>query len=389
MDATFDLVYLMGCALRGTAPRSERVIAMDMEALRAMARRHKVGAMAAMVLEGCLPSPEEVLGAECWREWARLRDSALRRSVLFDTERARHLAFFEANGIRYMPLKGILLQELYPRFGMREMADNDILFDEAFRERVHDYMLADGYTAESYKEEIHDCYFKKPVYNFEFHTALFTGMTNSGALERYYADVWARTLPDRGSELRRRLSDEDFYIYVCAHAYKHYDAKGVGLRVTADNYIMRRSGELDWTYIDRELAVLGALDFDRTLRSLSEHLYDDPETVTPGNLPEDEKRMLGYLSGSGAYGVRENVTLNRLRHIREEGSSGAAARGKFLLRRLFPGREHMKLYAPITAKYPILLPGAYLWRIAKAAFCRRDSIHEELEIVRNASEEEK
>lgn len=42
----------------------------------------------------------------------------------------------EQRGIWYLPLKGIILKEFYPSVGMRQMSDNDILFDEAFAEQV-------------------------------------------------------------------------------------------------------------------------------------------------------------------------------------------------------------------------------------------------------------
>lgn len=35
-----------------------------------------------------------------------------------------------------MPLKGILLKEMYPKIGMLQMADNDILYDKQYRKET-------------------------------------------------------------------------------------------------------------------------------------------------------------------------------------------------------------------------------------------------------------
>ena len=72
-----------------------------------------------------------------------------------------------------MPLKGCILKEMYPDFSMRQMADNDILFDEKFRSAIRQYFIDHQYTVVSYLQVNHDAYEKPPVLNFEMHTALF------------------------------------------------------------------------------------------------------------------------------------------------------------------------------------------------------------------------
>ena len=57
--------------------------------------------------------------------------------------------------------------------GMREMADNDLLYDRIKQSEVKNIMIARGYFAESVGKTNHDVYIKSPVFNFEFHTELF------------------------------------------------------------------------------------------------------------------------------------------------------------------------------------------------------------------------
>ena len=48
-----------------------------------------------------------------------------------DAEREALLDFFEKSGIWYLPLKGAVLNGIYPQYGLRQFAKNDILFDAA------------------------------------------------------------------------------------------------------------------------------------------------------------------------------------------------------------------------------------------------------------------
>ena len=75
----------------------------------------------------------------------------------------------DSEHIWYLPLKGIILKDYYPSVGMRQMSDNDILFDADAWERVEKHMLSEGYETESVGKGNHDVYQKAPVYNFEMH----------------------------------------------------------------------------------------------------------------------------------------------------------------------------------------------------------------------------
>lgn len=77
--------------------------------------------------------------------------------------------YMDAEHIWYMPLKGAILKDLYPRQEMRQMADNNILFDTSCEAAVKDYFVKEGYEVISYAKGNHDVYEKEPVYNFEMH----------------------------------------------------------------------------------------------------------------------------------------------------------------------------------------------------------------------------
>ena len=114
---------------------------------------------------------------------------------------------------------------------------------------------------------MHDTYLKPPVYNFEFHTSLFSEALEDGRFAEHFAGVRERAVKDEGNAYRYHLAAGDLYVYVAAHAYKHHAGSGTGLRAVADNYAMRRAlgSELRFAEIDRELGELGILGFDEAL----------------------------------------------------------------------------------------------------------------------------
>lgn len=60
----------------------------------------------------------------------------------------------------YLPLKGIIMKDYYPSVGMRQMSDNDILFDADAWERMEKHMISGGYKAEYVGKGNHDVYHK-------------------------------------------------------------------------------------------------------------------------------------------------------------------------------------------------------------------------------------
>ena len=94
----------------------------------------------------------------------------------------------DENEIAYLPLKGIILQDVYPKLGMRQMVDNDILIDINKRHLVREYMVENGYTVDGYGKDMHDCYIKSPIFNFEMHVYLAIESVNA-VFYNYYLDI--------------------------------------------------------------------------------------------------------------------------------------------------------------------------------------------------------
>lgn len=375
------LLYLMACALQGTSAQEEILADADLKRLLIMARKHSVASMVCMALEktAIFANADETAK----KQWLEAKNKAIRKNMLLDAERKAILNELEIQGIWYMPLKGSILKDWYPKPGMREMADNDILFDPSERKQVRKIFQNRGYKTVSFRKGNHDVYEKPPIYNFEMHVELYHKIYDT--FNEKYADVKQRLIPDAEVPYRFHFTPEDFYAFVIAHAYKHYSGSGTGIRTLADIYIMNQKlgGTMNWEYVDSELRGMGIFSYERESRELAQKLFGIAELPTKANLSETEQQMLAYYLGASTYGTIENRTLNKMRKLQPDGGAITAhTKRKYLLSRIFPGREWCEAYAPTVYKYPVLLPFFWVWRLAVKGVKRRDIAKQELEAIK-------
>ena len=344
---TQDLIYLISCAVNGEKPDTERVAGMDMDAIFSLASRQMLAATVAPALKAA--------GIQDKRFAKALEHSALKSSTM-DMEMVALFAALTDAGIWHMPLKGTVLQHLYPVYGMRQMSDHDILFDARRADDVKSIMEGLGFSTEHFGDSNHDVYHKEPVSNFEMHSALF-GPSHDEKLYKYYRDVEKRLLGD-GCE--KHLSPEDFYLYLIAHEFKHYSGGGTGLRSLLDTYVYLQKTTLNMDYVAAEAEKLGIAEFEAQNRSLAQHLFSG------GELTEANRELLDYILSSGVYGTEEHRLENNIRN---------SGRGKinYALHRFFvPISRKNKAYVAFEEQYPlfymhkILLPFLPFYRIFRS-----------------------
>ncbi len=371
-----DTLYLMNCALHGIAPgwSGER----DWEGLLRFCKFHTLTAMAAMALErDWAQSPP---APEVRKPWDQEKNQSIRRGILMNAEREAITAQLERMGCRYLPLKGSLLQFDYPQFGMRQMSDNDILIDPAFREQVHDWMLTRGYEAVTYMTQVEDSYQKKPLFHFEMHSALF-GLDSDPAFRRLYETVWDRLLPVEGKQFGLRFTHEDFYVYLVAHGWKHALWGGMGLKILGDLWVFEgKHPDLDFAYIEGELEKLGARDYGRLCRRVCHALFDVPGAL--GDLTGEEQALLHSLSIAGAYGTAQIRMQNRLGDAQAPG-----AKLRYLLRRIFPSAETLAITHPEVLQRRWLVPFYWVRRLIRALFQAPGTTLKELKLLRSQGKE--
>lgn len=381
-----DMLYLITCALHNQTPDKDKVCEMDLTALYRYVRYHTLAAITYDALELLASSTGEGLSAlakddtvvSVLTKWKETRDKALRKNLMLDAARKKLFQYMDAEHIWYMPLKGAILKELYPRQEMRQMADNDILFDAEYEAAVKDYFVREGYEVISYAKGNHDIYEKEPVYNFEMHTSLF-GEAHNEVWAEYYKDIQSK-LKKSDNHFQYSFTDEDFYIYFIVHAFKHFDGCGTGIRYFVDSYVYQNAKNLNWSYIERELDKLGVLAFEKTFRSISMKIFGKGETVS--QLNTEEYSMLCDSMFAGTYGNLQSGIDKKLHKIQgNEDRISKNTKVKYIIGRLFPPMSYYKAYYPFIYKTRIFIPFFVIFRMVRGVLQKGKRLMWETRVV--------
>lgn len=375
------MIYLISCALNHVIPETKEIENINLSALFQLAKMHSLSSIVAMSLE----SANILTDSKIAHIWKEEKNKAIRKNMLLDAERDQIFYEMEKAGIWYMPLKGAVLKDYYPQYGMRQMADNDILYDDARQEDVMNIFLQRDYIVKSVGKGVHDVYMKEPVYNFEMHTSLFAESFNE-QWAKYYKSIKQKLCLDQGKQYGYHFTDEDFYIYITAHAYKHYSHSGTGLRTLVDTYVFhhKKKDSLNKEYIKNELEKLGLVKFEKENRRLAEKLFYSANVFSIQRLTAQEQQQLFYYCYSGTYGNTQTRVENNLKSLQTDKKAiSFITKFKYCCIRLFPGRKWCKTSYPFFYHHPYLLPVFWVYRVIRALLLRGKNIGYEIKVLKN------
>ena len=384
MNITDVFLYLVGCSINQRAPQEAMLTGMDWAYLLKLAKMHSLVSVVGYAIEKT--AVFEQADPEIRKEWREAKEKAVRKTLMLDTERAALISEFEKQKIWYMPLKGIILKDYYPRFGMREMSDNDILFDSQKRMEVKAIFEGRGYKVKGFNHSNHDSYEKAPVLYYEMHVDLFHKETYPD-LAAKYQNVREILIKDDNNGYGYHMSNEDYYVFVIAHAYKHYSKGGTGIRTLTDIYVLNHhlGEQLNWDYVNQELASLGVLDYEQNSKTLAEKVFNHPSPLSDTMLSEAEQQMLCYYLGSSTYGNINNRVGHELHSMENaEGNISFQTKVRYIMRRLFPNRDRLGQRYPIVDKCPAIIPFLWIWRIVFKGVKKSSQFMHELKAVQKA-----
>lgn len=356
-ETEYDTLLALIAPLCGGQKTAPQVAPEDYKTLCLLAKRHSV---ANLLYLACKDDP--ALPSELRAALEGLLFSSVQQQLQQEYEAGRVFAALEKAGIRFLPMKGVVLRPLYPKPEMRVSCDVDIFYDKEARPRLRELMAALGFVPNG-TDANHDD-FKKGNVSIEMHHNL---MSHFPTVDAYYRDIWDRLVPV--SACRYRMRDEDFYIHMTVHTMKHFAVGGTGIRSVLDVFVfLHAKPMLDMAYIEAELEKLGLLTFHRSMIALAEAYFGS----TP--LPNEWREVSDYILGSGTYGVFSQSVAN----------TAAAGRGGklgFYLRRAFPAYHLMADKYPSLRRFPPALPAYWLYRLFVAAFGKGHQLHREVQTL--------
>ncbi len=326
------------------------------EQLYKLANRHDLAPLAAEALlaAGLLPA----LPPELAERFRRSRLTAVYRREKRQYEWNRLSSALEAAGVPYLPLKGMVLQTLWPQPWLRTCHDVDLLVPA---EQMNAAMAAMT-SRLHYQKAIttnHDVTYRAAPSGVlvELHHSLLDA-TRATPAARTLAGIWQHTLPgERPCE--RQLDFPMFFTLHVAHMAEHFEQGGCGMRPFADLWLLtRRTIALEEA--EQTAALLkdaGLAPFARAAFALAERWFTG-EAAAPDHMLDV---LEGYVVTGGVYGS----VLNRI------AVTGAAAPAQPGTRRYFAGRLFWP-YDRLKTLYPVLLRHRWLLPVMQVRrWCQR------------------
>lgn len=267
---------------------------------------------------------------------------------------------FEESGIEYMPLKGAVIKNLYPKPEMRTMGDADILIRQEQYGEIRVAMQSLGFT--EVIESDHELIWNKNNIHLELHKRLIPSYNKD--YYEYYGNGWKLAIPEKG--FRYKMSDEDTFVYLFTHYAKHYRDGGIGIRHITDLYVyLSAKPNLNKTYIETELEKLKLLEFyNNTVHTL--------DVWFKGEKPDEMSDFItGKIFESGSYGTYVSHIVSG---AYKASGTGKNARLKKAFGLIFLPYKYMVDKYPVLKKAPFLLPIMWIVRIADVIFNKRDKI---------------
>ncbi len=277
---------------------------------------------------------------------------------------------FEENGISYIPLKGSVLRNYYPKDYLRTSADIDILIHE---ENVSCAISLLSDKSFSFRERTyHDVSIVTPQRNhLELHFNLLETKDNLDSILQY---AWDYAIEDKGCKYCFR--DDFFLFHFFAHMIYHFTTTGCGIRFLCDLWIIENKMGIKIDTAKELLEKAGIYKFAKEMFNLSHSCFDG------GSHSEMTDLLLEFMLSGGTIGKAENRAVL---------SASQTTQNSVLysLKRLFPRYKVMKETYPVLRKLPILLPIMWIYRIVyKTKNGMVTSAFKEIKNVNSVSEQD-
>lgn len=370
-----QFIYLLACAINEKKPEIERVKDIDFKELFYHSKRHSVVAMVAYALEDAGFQKEEI--AAFYEEKCK----AIRKNILFKNELDIICKQLTENKIWHMPLKGSLLMDLYPKIGMRQLADLDIFYNAEMTNELIPVMENLGYTAEIYEQYMHDVYKKEPFFDVEMHKILMSPFSPA-SIDEYYKKISSKLVAEKENKYRYNFTNEDYYIYLICHAAKHYyQSGGTGIRTIVDIYrfCAVKGNAINWTYVSEECRKLGLEEFEKDIKRLANTVL----SLWEFSLTDSQEFMLDFILDAGTYGVADNIIKGKINYLNSQKHKKAHSKLRYLWFRLFPDLRYMRTYYTVLNKFPFLLPLVWIYRLFLKTFTNSKNAIKEVERLKN------
>ena len=255
--------------------------------------------------------------------------------------------------IPFIPLKGSVIRQYYPKPWMRTSCDIDVLVHESDLESAVAILI----DKLAYKRESKGSHDISLFSDYGVHLELRYSLIEEnrvGNIESVLQDIWKKATPV-AETFEYVLSDEMFYYYHIAHMAKHFVNGGCGIRPFIDIWVLNHRISFDREKRDALLAEGGLLTFAAEAQALSEVWFGNAEHT------DITRQMQNYLLKGGVYGTAKNrVSVQQVKH---------GGKFRYAISRIWLPYDTLKFHYPSLVGKRALLPFYELRRWFKLLFC--------------------
>jgi len=314
----------------------------------ALAKRHDLAHLVAYAIEknGLLDEKKPAIEGSIM--------TAVYRYEQQNYELKRVCDFLEKEGVDFLPLKGSVLRDYYREGWMRTSSDIDILVKDKDFDRARELLIEKlGYHYET--DSTHDIsLFLGDTIHLEIHHTLIEDGFAQRASE-ILENIWQYTKAKAGKTHWLELSDEAFYFYHIAHAAKHVEHGGCGIRPLLDLYVLDHLEGFDPEKRASLLKKGGLEKFAAVIRKLSRVWFEGEAHDATSQKAER------YILDGGVYGNSDNAIA-----IEEQKKGG---RFRYLLSKILLSYRELRAQYPILEKHRWLMPFMQVRRWCRLIFC--------------------
>lgn len=262
--------------------------------------------------------------------------------------------FLEKEGVDFLPLKGSVLRDYYREGWMRTSSDIDILVKDKDFDRARGLLIEKlGYHYET--DSTHDIslFLGDSIHLEIHHTLIEDGFAQKAS--KILENIWQYTKAKAGKMHWLELSDEAFYFYHIAHAAKHVEHGGCGIRPLLDLYVLDRLEGFDPEKRTALLKKGGLETFTAVIKKLSRVWFEGEAHDATSQKAER------FILDGGVYGNSDNAIA-----IEEQKKGGRLG---YVLSKIFLSYRELKAQYPILEKRRWLMPFMQVRRWCRLIFC--------------------
>lgn len=378
-----DTVYLFSCGVRGTTPESTHDF--NFKEIYRIAKSQGVWETVFLSVMKLYEKDPEIIPEKTYQKLNSdflICCGAQYRRLSFIHEVIKKL---EENGIECCVLKGESIARFYHTPIARVSSDADILINPQKTDLCLEIMKEIGFDVGNNIYESHQVECTHPVAGLvEIHTMMYGKRTEDVCFnnEVKYNEKYITIKTEDGTELKT-LGITDNFLFLMLHFTKHFLSFGVGIRQLSDVlvYVENNYTAIDWIRANQSLENLGFKKFFDCILAIGKEYLAFPDNIFPTSDINEAlvEKIFNDMQLGGVFGHDDNTRcgfyelyLNE-RYKRFNNDSYNDYRNKRKLHRLFPNRKFMAVNFPYVKKSPLLLPIAWIHRIAKGILPKKQN----------------